>query len=145
MYGAKYSSRFADDLEQMFRRGETKNSLKTSAGAMRDELLKKYPGRYGIPSEFEIKQEIQKILAPRKRSAMNALTGKAGEEELPPRAKRARLNPEYVGFLDGLLSDNPSLKPAEGLRMFRPRYPDVADITDSQLFKVKLSSMKRKQ
>lgn len=62
VYGVQYSTRFGTDMEEMFSRSEETSSLKASAAILREELIKKYPGRYDIPSEFDIKQKIQKYL-----------------------------------------------------------------------------------
>lgn len=52
------------------------------------------------------------------------------------------MNPDYVNFLEILLADDPSLKPAAVLAKFKEHFSSPSDITDSQV-KAKFSNLKQ--
>ena len=57
-YEKAYISNYLDDIEELFQRGKKNSSDEMNPAQMRDTLIAKYPNRFRIPSDTEIKQEI---------------------------------------------------------------------------------------
>lgn len=55
-YGKKYIKNFMDDVLEMFEEGGM------GPGRMRERLMNKYPDRFDIPSEAELRQAISKFV-----------------------------------------------------------------------------------
>ena len=58
LYGYSYVKDFTEDLQEMFEKGEENSSNKMNAGQMREALKLKYPHKFAIPGETEIKSHI---------------------------------------------------------------------------------------
>ena len=58
LYGNSYVCLYKDDLREMFGRGEQNSSDKMNAAQMRETLATKYPMKFSIPGETEIKTYI---------------------------------------------------------------------------------------
>ena len=61
IYGNSYIDTYKDDLAEMFDIGTKQPNLKMAPGKMYDLLVAKYPFRFDIPSETEIKTFINLI------------------------------------------------------------------------------------
>ena len=61
---------YKDDIEDMFQSGEAISSNKMNASNMRAHLMLRYPDRFSLPGEIEIKQCIS-ALAQKKKTANN--------------------------------------------------------------------------
>ena len=68
LYGRTFIEDYKDDIEAFFTRGNVNSSEKMNAAQMREALVSKYPNRFCIPSETEIKQKISSIFATSKDS-----------------------------------------------------------------------------
>ena len=58
LYGKTYIEKYLDDIKQMFQYGEVNSSNKMNASKMREQLILKYPNRFSLPGEIEIKKNI---------------------------------------------------------------------------------------
>jgi hypothetical protein len=67
-YGRRYAAPFVKDIEQLFTAGLTDQSNKLGPGRMVEILRDRYPGRFDLPSENEVRQEIAKIKMRTKRT-----------------------------------------------------------------------------
>ena len=61
MYGQTYIAMYEDDIKEMFQSGEEVSSNKMNAAKMREQLMLKYPDRFSIPGEIEIKKIISAL------------------------------------------------------------------------------------
>lgn len=110
MYGAKYIREFESDIRELYERGAENKSEKLGAGRMLEELTKKYPHRYALPSESEIRTEISRLFSQsKKRKRVNTDFDDAirlGERQ---GKTRKRMNQNAVSFIQGLLEREPNL------------------------------------
>lgn len=65
-YGASYIALYKDDIVELFDRGEDDISLKMNPSQMLDALRRKYPKRFTLPGENEIKTFISSLVQKRK-------------------------------------------------------------------------------
>ena len=56
LYGKNYMDDYKAELELMFAQGKVNSSQKMNAAKMREQLCNKYPYKFSIPSETEIKK-----------------------------------------------------------------------------------------
>ena len=70
MYGETYIDMYKDDVEEMFQSGEAISSNKMNASKMREHLRLRYPDRFSLPGEIEIKKCIS-ALAQKKKTPNN--------------------------------------------------------------------------
>ena len=139
LYGKKFIGRFRDEIRAMFEEGAQKSVDKQSAATMYERLLQKYPKRFDLPKEGEVRTEIQRLLR----------LQKMGRDLYEPRAhKRGRkgMKSVYSSFLSEIMRENPRLKPREGLAMFHERFHehrDAEDFPTEKQVKAKISSIKQ--
>ncbi len=57
-YMIKHIEKYLDDIKQMFQYGEVSSSNKMNASKMHEQLMLKYPNRFSLPGEIEIKKTI---------------------------------------------------------------------------------------
>ena len=70
LYGQTYIGMYEDDIKVMFESGEAISSKKMNASKMREQLMLKYPNRFSLPGEIEIKKTIS-ALSQRKKGGQN--------------------------------------------------------------------------
>lgn len=61
LYGKRYIESFRDDIKSLFMEGERSAASKMGPGRMLEMLRIKYPERYDLPTENEVRQEITKL------------------------------------------------------------------------------------
>ena len=140
------------------------------AGRVLEVLKRKYPKRFDLPSENEIRSAITKLFASSKRKAASSTvtstrqpvqrltsprqpvqpsarkraaesTTEAGQEQP---AKKIRVPTQYADFLDRLVIDQPAIMPKDGVEVLRREFPDsTCEITDQQI-RAKVSNLKTK-
>ena len=76
LYGRTYIQSFKDDVELLFQRGKLNSSEKMNPAQIRESLKEKYPNRFSIPSETEIKQEIGLLFSKSKKSSVGGTKNK---------------------------------------------------------------------
>ena len=105
-YGVSYIESYEEDLKEMFGAGAANSSNKMSADRMREILIEKYPCRFSLPGETEIKQFIGKLSQQDKKSKLpkdkpNSSRGrKSGKNEV-----------SWYGVLKEIIELNPTEKP----------------------------------
>lgn len=67
MYGARHLKRYQYDIVEMFEQGEVSSSHKLGPARMYKLLVIKYPKRYDLPSENDIRAKILKLTRATKR------------------------------------------------------------------------------
>jgi hypothetical protein len=81
---------------------------KLSPRQMLDRLKERYPDRYDLPSENEIRQEITKLM---KTSSTSRLEGSCATQAIKH-------------FFAELIASHPNIKPRDGLVLFRAKFGD---------------------
>ena len=102
---------------------------------MASVLKKRYPGRFDLPSENEIRQ------------AMSTLSGKQRKGEDPTLiSNRRAIKEPCLSTIQDIVEKNPEVKPAEARTMFQEKHPDntIDGYPEKKKFKTKFSSEKRK-
>ena len=137
MYGKKYIERYRDEIIRMFQRGAEDSSEKCSAPIMWEHLVMKFPDRYDIPSEQEIRQEIGRLYKLKKDNRDLQLSR-------PGRRGRKGMDEKYERILLKFLEENPNLKPRKGYQMFLNHFedPNVEGFPTEKQVKSKISSLK---
>ena len=57
LYDKIYFEKYQNDIKQMFEIGEANSSEKMDASKMREQLMLKYPNKFSLPGEIEIKKK----------------------------------------------------------------------------------------
>ena len=83
MYGQTYIDMYKDDIEEMFESGEAISSNKMNASKMREHLMLRYPDRFSLPGEIEIKQCISALAQKKKTSNNNKCKKKRKQCDIP--------------------------------------------------------------
>ena len=66
LYGQTYVGMYKDDIKAMFEHREAISSNKMNAPKMREQLMLKYPDRFSLPGEIEIKKTFSSALCSEK-------------------------------------------------------------------------------
>ena len=130
--GARYLPEFVQDVTAFFNRGACKSSLKMGPAQMREELKRKYPSRFSIPSRAELRTCISALFmkaknsSPRMVGTNRQISGRRGRRSLLPDAVR--------NFVTRLIEANPGMKATEPLKRVRAQFPDLPpEATDSRI------------
>lgn len=67
MYGEKYTRHFRVDIEEQYKLGEISSNSKNSPAKILEYLQKKYPEELCLPSESDIRAEISRLMAIKKK------------------------------------------------------------------------------
>ena len=140
-YGVSYINQYTEDLNKMFEAGIRNSSTKMSAGKMRDNLLKLYPGRFSIPGETQIKQYIGKLSQQQKSKANNKnSTKKSNRGREAGTAKKS-----WHSLLTEIIDVNPKEKPEViyncFIETFENNLPDdLPRTSDDKPDKIKIKS-----
>ena len=117
MYGTKYILAYMADIVNMFQAGVDDPSNKKGPSAMLEELRCRYLGRYSLPGESGIALAISSLFQKQKRGASLQSSSTRGIPQV------------YAEEICRLLNQDPSLKPAEGLRQLKLMYTnDTGDL-----------------
>jgi len=92
----------------LFERGLEKSAQKMGPGAMMQALESKYPGRYSLPQENQLRAEISRLF-------------KLQKEKKPLRTKKKRALNSYDEDINKYLDMKPNAKPAEVSAEFQSR------------------------
>ena len=97
----------------------------------------KYPDRYDIPSEHEIRQEIGRLFKLQKQNRDLRLSK-------PAKSRKRGIGEKYERVLVELLEKDPNLLPRNGYRMFLERFEDtnVVGFPTEKQFRSKISNLK---
>ena len=138
MYGKKYIDRYRAEITDMFEKGVLNSSGKNSAPTIWEQLIMKYPDRYDIPSEQEIRQEIGRLLS---------LQEKGGDfrNAKPGRRGRKGMDERYATILKEIVTKDPEVKPKKGYELFLQMLEGAEDgshITEKQV-RGEISSLKQ--
>ena len=120
MYGNSYIDTYKDDLTEIFDIGTKQTNLKMAPGKMHDLLVSKYPCRFDIPSETEIKTFINLMFQnakyeekKRKKKANSNNDGTTTNEESRGRRKGDVVRHEWVSILETVVEADKKGKPTD--------------------------------
>jgi len=152
LYGATYIEDFKDDLLQMFEKGQNNSGAKMNPGKMREQLVQKYPLKFAIPGETEIKMfigaQIQKGKYKRKTTSSTTAV-----------ASRRNTNKDaWVVLLENIVKADPARQPRHIVDLYlsmigedKNNWPEHIPITndanneiDKAKIKAKISQIKTK-
>ncbi|KAE8975172.1 hypothetical protein PF011_g24583 [Phytophthora fragariae] len=140
MYGAKYIKLYTGEILEIFVCGEKNTSEKLGPSRMLEKLKVKYPNRFNLPSENDIRGEVSRLIQSRKRK--QAVEIGTNSDSLTPN-KRYRMPTDYASFLKKLVEDDPSILPASAVAKFRAQFPDSASGASTDQVSYKVSSLKQ--
>ena len=139
MYGEKYIRQFRVDIEEQFQLGEISSNAKSSPAKILEYLQKKYPEELCLPSESDIRAEISRLMAiKRKKEAEAAAAKKSGPKEqvtastpsqpILVKAKgkeptKKRDNCQYQSFIQELAALEIPIMPKEAVKRVLERFP----------------------
>ena len=83
LYGQTYIEKYEEDLKEMFEQGEAISSNKMNASKMREQLMLKYPDRFSLPGEIEIKKTISALAQKKKVGPNKGGTRKRRQCDIP--------------------------------------------------------------
>jgi len=107
LYGVRYIHQYEEELTKMFEIGVRNSANKMSAGKMRENLMNKYPGRFSIPGETDIKQFIGKLSQKGKKQ----IQSKTGNNKSAKGGKPGHIKQLWQIPLSELVKKNPTEKP----------------------------------
>lgn len=79
LYGKMYMELYKEDVDEMFERGERDKSEKMSPAQMVEQLRRKYPGRYCLPSESEVQRYVSSLVQRKNNKKKKAKKGEGDE------------------------------------------------------------------
>lgn len=154
LYGAKYLTAFTADIGEILTSGQVTRWGKQAPARVLEELQYKYPNRYDLPGEHDIRAEMGRRynpvvrVPPPKKQRQQLTTAPtqpvaSNNEERTGIKRRSKLAVEYSVFLEALVAGMPSIKPLEALEAFRDKFPNASDTPDDKV-KAKVSNLKTK-
>ena len=130
MYGTKYVEDYRSDIKSLYNSGEADKKNKKSPAQMLEILESRYPNEFCLPSENDIRTEINKLQTQKKSAARDN------------RPRGSKDDDEQTNFIKELALSNPSLKPTAAVAALKARFA-VVTLTDAQI-KNKFSYYKAK-
>ena len=146
LYGRTYIDEYKSDIQEFFTRGQINSSEKMNAAQIREALLCRYPNRFSLPSETEIKQEISALFAKSKVQKRNTARPQENSQIF---IKETNESIDWLSLLDEIVSKNISGKPEEIYTNFThlmtTGYPiSLEDLPLKSIVKKKINYLKQK-
>lgn len=145
-YGAKYMHLYAQEVRELFNRGVADSSKKMGPAQMLEELKRKHPGKYSVPSESEIRTEIS-VLFGKQEKAGGENEDSTEHTATRKRGRKSKLPVAIQEYLQELASTTNPIKPSAAVAKVREKFgqliqaTDESQVTDDQI-KTKFSSLK---
>ena len=131
LYGKAYIDQYAEEVTKMFNDGVVDQSKRMNPAMMRERLKDKYPGRFSIPGENEIRVLVSKLIG----------EGKSKKNKKEKVAK-VKVSEEGTRFLTELCQNNDGIPPRDALQHYRKAFP--ACKADDSTVKTKFSQIRQK-
>lgn len=146
MYGVSYIKDYKSDIKEMFEQGRIDPTKQMNSSMMLEFLRRKYPGRFTLPGEIEIRGEINTLFQQQKQQE-RAEKRARDEGNQYTASKKTRLDDSYIAALESYLEEDPNLKPLEGLLRLQAEFRDPEgklpdDFPEEAKIRSKISSMK---
>lgn len=149
-YGATYMKDYAKDIEELFGQGASESSAKMGPAQMHEALKQRYPDRFSLPAENEIRTEISKLFKAakdKKAAGSTAAPTAAGSSSssssaaLPrKRGRKSKIPPDVLDHISTLLQESPNAMPTDAVKSVRERFGQSIkasdggpDVTDGQI------------
>lgn len=147
MYGPKYVEKYRDEIRAMYEEGNAEKSEKKSPGQMLEILSSRYPEEFCLPGENDIRTEISKYQAQKKknttRSSGTQKTTTASASTVPAIPASTDAGKDLKTYLVQLLTSDPLMKPASVLAHVKAAFGQQQLPNDQQI-KSKFSALKAK-
>ncbi len=155
-YGATYIKQYKGEIEKLFNQGAANSSVKMNPTMMLDVLRRKYPGRFSLPGENEIRTLIGTLFSRGKKqraAAPQEEDGGGGDGEQDgeldgdgapgprKRGRKSKLPAEYLTYLGQLLAEDGAMMPKVALRKLKEQFNPLT-VEDKQVT-TKFSAMKQ--
>ena len=113
MYGNSYIENYKNDLIEMFDVGKQQSNLKMAPGKMYDILVAKYPFKFDIPGETEIKTFINLMFQNAKYEEKKTKRNNSTTKESRGRKKGNTETEEWVCILETVVEADKKGKPSD--------------------------------
>ncbi len=144
-YGAKYIRAYANEIRELFNRGAAKISEKLGPAQMLEELKRRHPGKYTVPSESEIRNQITVLFTRQKQG--DGEGGEDGDSISKQRGRKSNIPDALQEYLQELVSATDRVAPAAALAKVKQKFgelikgKDGKQLTDNQI-KTKFNNLK---
>ena len=141
--GATYLQKYEREVVEMFNSGVFSSTSKIGPAQMREELRRRYPGKFSIPSQQELRSKVSTLFM-----ASKAIGGQPvpipdeTHVRKPRRGRKSTLPDAVSSFLLGAVKQTPTLKPQHGLEQVRAKFPDLPTLVTDKQIKAKVSAIK---
>ena len=145
LYGRTYIHKYKDDIAEYFNKGEENSSEKMNSAQMRQSLKMKYPNRFTIPSETEIKQEISALFMDSKSKKKKS---KQNNKDIVVFNKDKHIV-DWKNILDNLVQSNISEKPKVIYEKYcniltKDYHVSIDDMPQEKIVKHKINAIRQK-
>lgn len=142
--GATYMHKYVRDVTEMFNAGVEMSSRKMSPAQIRHALQQRYPGVMCLPSHSEIRTRLSVLFLQSKANGHGVVPMDQTMNSAQPvrRGRKSRLPYEVGQFIEAMVKENPGLKPTEGLRQVREKFPNLDETATDKRIKSKFNSAK---
>lgn len=151
MYGANYIDFYRPVIYELYQKGVEISSNRLGPGRMQESLQAKYPNRFDIPGQYQIRSEISKLMKAEKTKAHRAATeslvdqvpqtARAADKPITERKRRRRMDAVYANFLSTSVASNPAITPRGAVILFRENFATADGISNEQICN-KVSALK---
>ena len=144
--GASYLHRYEHEVVEMFNAGVMKSTAKRGPAQMREELKLRHPGVFAIPSLAALTRKVSTLFKA-SRDNGGTVVGLPAENgstttRRPRRGRPSVLPNDLIEFLLAAIARDPTVKPAQLLKLVRDRFQDLDEVVTDQKIKSKVSSIK---
>lgn len=141
--GATYLHKYKQDVVAMYNAGAVTSSKKMSPAQMREELQRRHPGIFRIPSRAELRSCISALKQKAKKQGVKVVAVNVIGSG-PPRRGRQSVMPQAVSdYIVNMVKDDNSIKPKPGLAIVRKQFPQLSQEVTDKMIKSKISAGKQ--
>jgi hypothetical protein len=116
MYGPKYMEEFRSEIAELYLLGEEDKKNKKSPAQMLEIITQKNPKEFCLPSENDIRAEINKLQTTKKKKDGSS-NGR----------KQKTTDDVYVTFIKALAANQPNLLPSKALQLTMEHFPSESN------------------
>jgi hypothetical protein len=141
-YGTNYIANYKGDIKEFFEIGRADSTKQMNSSVMLEELMRRYPGRYTLPGEIDIRREINSLFQSQKKEEAKAKR----DGRYKATTERYAMPSKYVDEIKAQLILDPNVKPAQVLSHLRNQFASNGALTEDfppdEKIKQKVSSLK---
>jgi hypothetical protein len=137
MYGLRFIGNYRSEIKELFDLGVIDKAKKMGPAKMLEVLRDRFPGRFDLPTENEIRQEISKLMQRAKSDGVAAMnetpiprvtTGGSADRQ----RHRHPQSKAFAEFFENLLDTESNIKPNAALEKFTAQFPN-ANLGDAKV------------